>query len=213
MSRFLDWAGRGIGSTQKVNTLLLVRGAYLALTIAATTCAEHAPGQQNNADQQALDTAPFHFNLDEANAGYSLKQSDRKRQIEMINAPSSGKLVFNFACNNKKILSLEGHAQSVFRIAGNTLFFAHFSPTRTGCVVAAYDLNNCKEVWRTKLNGLGKITHEQYRNRVTIDVSDNDRNGDGVVSITGNETYGDYVEVLDQKTGRQLAHKVYRRTP
>jgi hypothetical protein len=186
---------------------------YLAFTITVMTSGQHAPGQQKNAHQDALDTAPFHFNADEANAAYSLKQCEGKWHIQLIKVPSSGKVVFKFPCNDKEILSLEGHQQSVFRIVNSTLFFAHFSPTRTGCVVAAYDLDNCKEIWRTKLDGLGTIGHEQYRNRVTIDLSDNNRNGDGVVSITGNETYGDYVEVLDQKTGRQLAHRVYRRTP
>lgn len=179
--------------------LLLLFGVYLALNMAMTTCPEHAPGQQN--------TAPFHFNVDEANARYSLKQSEGKWPVQTIEAPGSGNLVFQFTCKDKQRLSVEGHGQSVFRIANDTLFFAHFVPTRTGCAVAAYDLDTCKELWRTKLEGLGNISHEQYRNRVTMDLSNND------VSIRGNETYGDYIEVLDQKTGKQVAHKVYRRSP
>jgi hypothetical protein len=37
-----------------------------------------------------------------------------------------------------------------------------------------------------------------------------DKEGEGVVSITGRESHGDYVEILDRATGKVLAHKVYR---
>jgi hypothetical protein len=41
-------------------------------------------------------------------------------------------------------------------------------------------------------------------------LKDSEKSSDGVVWITGQESYGDYYEVLDKKTGKMLARKVYR---
>lgn len=191
---------------------LPVGGACLALIIAVTTFGNVSCERRRVAYQKTLDAMPFHFNDDEANASYSMKQCDDKWHVQTIAAPGSGMVTFKFTCTNNQILSLEGHSQSVFRIGDNTVYFAHFSPTKTGCAVAAYDLDNGKEVWRTELEGIGKVSHEQYRNRITIDLPDKDDKRGHVVWITGNETSGDYVEVLDRKTGKQLAHRVYRRS-
>jgi len=186
---------------------------YLGLMIAVMTFGDAGCEQRKIASQKALDAMPFHFNDDEAKANYSIKQCDDKWQVQMVDALGSGTATFKFKCVNHQILSLDGHSQSVFRIGDNTLYFAHFSPTRTGCAVAAYDLNDAKEIWRTPLEGLGKISHEQYRNRITIDLPDKGDKKGPVVWITANETSGDYIEVLDRKTGQQLEHRVYRRSP
>jgi hypothetical protein len=48
-------------------------------------------------------------------------------------------------------------------------------------------------------------------NAVSLKVlKDSDKSTDGVVWVSGFETYGDYYEVLDKKTGTMLARKVYR---
>jgi len=43
---------------------------------------------------------------------------------------------------------------------------------------------------------------------VTMDLSKND--GEGTITVTGHESYADYVEVLDKQTGTELAHRLYR---
>ncbi len=44
-----------------------------------------------------------------------------------------------------------------------------------------------------------------YTNSVTMEVSKAD--GVGVIIIYGKESFGNYLEVLDQKTGQALAHR------
>ncbi len=195
-----------------MKALSLLVGACIALIVVeVATFADDRLERREKVCQEALDLTPFLFKDKEADAEYSLKQVAGHSSVQMLSSPS-GKATFKFVRNGKVVLTLEGSLQSVFRIQKNALFFAHFTPTRTGCEVAAYDLASGKEIWRTKLEGLGRIGHEQYRNRVTIDLSGGDGKEDGVVTVTGKETYGDYREVLDQKTGKQLAHRVYRRS-
>ena len=51
-------------------------------------------------------------------------------------------------------------------------------------------------------------------NAVSLKVlKDSDKSTDGVVWVSGRETWGDYYEVLDKKTGTMLARKVYREPP
>ena len=63
------------------------------------------------------------------------------------------------------------------------------------------------------MNAAGMVAHSAYSNEVTmglLSLTGTENADEGIVSITGRESYGDYVEMLDQKTGRVLAHKVYR---
>src|SRR5438045_3909763 len=92
-------------------------GACLALMINVTTFGDEDFEQRRVACQKALDATPFHFKEDEASASYSIKQCDEKWQVQMSGAPASGSVTFKFKCTNNQILSIEGHAQSVFRIA------------------------------------------------------------------------------------------------
>jgi hypothetical protein len=111
-------------------------------------------------------------------------------------------------------LTLDGHTTRVFRTVKNTLYFAHFDRADCGCTVAAYDLTTGKKLWETKLRAVGDIDHSKYSNRVTMGLSsspDLDKDGEGIVSITGRESLGDYIEILDRASGKVLAHKVYRK--
>ncbi len=189
----------------------MLMGIPLAMILANTAFGEYSLGQRRKAYQESLDMGTFRFKDDEANARYSKKQCDAKWQIRIIESHPSEKVTFKLARNDKEILALEGHLQSVFLIENNTLFFAHFLPTKTGCLIAAYDLDSSKNIWRTELEGIGKVSHEQYSNKVNIYLSRRDCMEDGAVFIAGKETYGNYVEVLDRKTGKQLAHRIYKR--
>jgi hypothetical protein len=57
------------------------------------------------------------------------------------------------------------------------------------------------------------VSHTAYRNQVTMELSsftEVGKEGEGAIKITGRESYGDYIEVLDRATGKVLAHKIYR---
>jgi hypothetical protein len=107
----------------------------------------------------------------------------------------------------KAIIRIHGHAGSVFRVENKVLYFAHFPSHSFGCTVTAHDLATGMELWKTELNAIGPVPHSLYTNSVTMEVSKTE--GVGVIIIYGKESQGNYLEVLDQKTGQVLAHRAY----
>ena len=92
---------------------------------------------------------------------------------------------------------------TVFTRWKDILYVAEYCPIRTGCEVVAVDLKSGNELWRTKLQGIGSVSHSKYWNLVNIET-------DGkVIIIAGNEAGGRYVEHLDIKSGKMLANKQF----
>jgi hypothetical protein len=91
----------------------------------------------------------------------------------------------------------------VFRISGDTLYYASFQPSASGADIVAVDLTTGKQLWKTSLKGLGPIQHSGYHNVLNLEADDT------VVTVFGNEAMGRYVEFLDPKTGKALGHHVY----
>lgn len=159
--------------------------------------------------QQGLEHTEFRFNEGEAGLVYSLSQFRANCQIRMTYDPAKWwMLTFEFVRSGKTVVSIEGHAHSVFRADGDVLYFARFSTSSDGCVVAAYDLAGGGQLWSTPVQGVGPVQHSAYRNEVTMAIAGD--NQSGTVSIKGQESYGDYTDILDRKTGALLAHKIYR---
>ena len=164
--------------------------------------------------QQVLERDKFRFSETNTGVMFSLTQYRGDCRIHLIHDPKKQGLMFRFERDGKDVLTFYGHPESVFRTVENTLYFAHFSPSSCGCTVAAYDLTTGKKTWETRLTAIGDLNHSGYLNQVTMGVSrltDLDKEGEGVVSITGRESSGDYIEILDRATGKVLAHKVYRK--
>ncbi|MCE9562098.1 MAG: hypothetical protein K8U57_08590 [Planctomycetes bacterium] len=164
--------------------------------------------------QKVLEEEKFSYSGSRTGVMYSLSQFRADCKIHMIYDPQKGWGVdFKFERDGKEILAISGHKESDFRVARNVLYFAHFPASTTGCVVTAHDLKNGMKLWDTKLSAVGSMTHRYYRNSVTIELSglnEADQDGEGIVRITGRESYGDYIEILDSSTGKVLAHKIYR---
>src|SRR5206468_2871000 len=120
---------------------------------------------------------------------------------------------FEFVRQGKPLFAIEGHTGSVFGADKDVLYFAQFSRCGSGCTVVAHELTTGAKLWETKLSAVGTPQHSAYLNQVTMGVSKTpggDSEDERVLFITGRESFGDYVEVLDCKTGTPLAHKVYR---
>jgi hypothetical protein len=191
-----------------LSTLLLA-----ILTIAAGPVPDRLK-LRGDAWQATLERGSFSFSESEANALFSLSQFRGKCQIEMIYDPAQWpRLTFKFMQDDKELLTIEGHTKSAFVAEHNVLYFAHFPTASSGCVVTAHDLATGQELWETVLNAVGTPTHSTYSNEVTIGLGrflGTEERSEGVVMVTGRESFGDYEEILDQKTGKILAHKVYR---
>ena len=192
--------------------------AAVAIAAASLTPAADAPdplAAKKAAWEKVLGQMTFRFSESDAGVLFSLTQYGGDCKVHMVFDPKKWwRLTFQFERDGKDILTLDGHQGSVFRTVKNVLYFAHFPPGDCGCTVAAYDLTTGKKLWETKLNAVGTPLHSAYFNRVTMGLSslpELDKEGEGIVSITGRESFGDYVEILDRNSGKVLAHKVYRR--
>ena len=194
--------------------ITLLVGIFLARMVAVPASGQDDLEQRRQRSQRQLDSGVyglFRFNDGEANVLHSLTQFQGKCQIHMITDPAKqGTITFKFVRDGKELAVVEGHWQSVFRADERTLFFAHFSPTECGCAVAAYDLGSGKEKWRTKLEAVARVPHSSYSNKVTMYYWHTDGREDEEVQIMGRESCGGYIERLDPKTGKQLAHRVYK---
>ena len=184
-------------------------------------------GQPNVADplaakkeegQNSLEKAPFRFLESDANVLYSLSQYTGDCKVHIILDPKERwRLTFIFERDGKDILTVQGHPRTVFQTSKNVLFFAHFGTGTTGCKVKAYDLTTGKTLWETGFDPVGPPSHSMYSNRVTMGLSafpdpkKEEAGGAGAVVITGRESCGEYVVVLDSKTGQILAQRIYRK--
>jgi hypothetical protein len=97
----------------------------------------------------------------------------------------------------------EASESTVFTRSKDTLYIAEYCPIATGCEVVAIDLKSGKQLWRTRLQGIGPTSHSKYLNLVNIET-------DGqIVILAGNEAHGRYIEHLDIQTGKRLANKKF----
>ncbi len=158
----------------------------------------------------------FQFSEDEANPFYSNSQFSGAQFtgnwiIHMIARPNNyPNLTFKFVRKGKEVVAIPGHTRSVFCAddSEKVLFFAQFPHNSTGCTILAYDLRTGKELWKTRLHALGKIEQIdrlRYSNKVNLTFG-------GSVWVSVRESFGDYIEALDPRTGKIIAHKVYRKT-
>jgi len=92
-------------------------------------------------------------------------------------------------------------AGAALAIGGSTLYVAHYHPMASGAWVGAHDLQTGAERWRAGVHGLGPVAHSIYQNEVHV-AADSAR-----VILLGREMAGQYIEVLDGRTGRTLGNR------
>ena len=193
--------------------------AAMALTLTLTAAAGGAEPDRlrvrGDAWQRALDGGGrFRFDPERATALHALPHFRAKAQVHLVYDPAKPHdITFKFVRDGAETLSIKGHTGSAFCAAGNVLYFAHFRSGAHGCTVTAHALDTGERLWSTAMTALDAPAHSLYANRVTMTLSRHDaaeQDGEGVVRITGHESSGDYVEILDQATGKVLARRVYR---
>jgi hypothetical protein len=108
-----------------------------------------------------------------------------------------------FLRNDKVRLKIDGHQGTTFVGDRLIVWYAEYGPISSGCSLVAYDLEAGKQLWKTNLKGLGPIDHTKYRNQVVLEL---DRD---VVRVWGQESAGNYLEIVDRKTGKTVGHKVF----
>jgi len=189
---------------------------------AASTAAVEHP--YNKAWQDSLQQWGFQFDTTRCGVMYCLSQFRGDCKIEMIYDPARWwMMTFKLLHGDKEIATFEGNQQSVFCGSKHVLYFAQFSMSSEGCRVIAFDTTTGAKVWQHDLEAAGNdMDHSAYSNRVIMQVGtehpgedgkklfSDEEQDKGTLIITGSEVAGDYIEVLDMKTGRTLAHRLFR---
>ncbi len=93
--------------------------------------------------------------------------------------------------------------------SNQVVYLAVFDHWGTGCEVVACDLGAGKLLWRTQLKG---VKDNPLRggagglrpNKVRLEQVNNE-----VLAVYGDENDGQYVEIVDMKTGRTVGHKIF----
>ena len=69
----------------------------------------------------------------------------------------------------------------------------------------AVDLSTGKELWDSRLQGIGLVEHSAYLNLMNLDANFE------VVEVWGNETMGRYLEIKDVTMGKTIGHRIFPR--
>jgi hypothetical protein len=163
------------------------------------------PGEGPTTDyQEVADRWPWQWSPDRADLLTAVAFYRGSYQVDIVK-PKGDKerLRIGLTDDGREVFSWAGHRHSVFSQDGDVLFYADYWPDRTGCEIVARDLKAGKELWRTRLHGLGPIKHSGYSNRVAMEADHL------LVTVRGKETLGRYLEFLDPRTGRILGHRIY----
>ena len=135
----------------------------------------------------------------------SITQCGSKYDIHLLSMKDDRYgLIITVLLDDKKVYTWQGHRRSVFRILYDKLYYAKFHPSSSGGSIVAVDLNTGKEIWSSRLKGLGSISHSAYMNLMTLNANTE------VVTIYGNESMGRYIEIKDAATGETVGHRVFQ---
>jgi hypothetical protein len=202
------------GETKKMKPFLI---AFILSAISSAVSAVDAEPDRfrtrSDGYQHMLDGDAFQFSDERASTLYSLSQFGGYCELRMISEPRKrDEIEFQFFRDGKKLVEYPGSMQSVFCEDRDVLYFAHFVSWTSGCSVTTTDLKTGKKIWETELSAIGLQMHSLYSNRVTMslyELNGVDQDGEGSVWVTGHEANGNYVEILDRRTGKCLAHRIY----
>jgi hypothetical protein len=114
-------------------------------------------------------------------------------KYELVVADSAGMEKFR-----QHILSWE---HTPFFIRDGIIYYPQYRETANGCKWVAFDLVRGRELWTTRLFGIGFVSHSEYTNQIYCKTV-----GQRIV-VYGDEAAGQYVEILDMRTGRTIANR------
>ncbi len=181
------------------------RISFLLLgSIHSLFCTNLAHGQDY---QKIADATAWSWAAERASVSDSFLKFPNTYQVELVRKKNKyGEITIRLTEDGKELVAWEGHYRSVFSLSGDVLVYADFYPSRSGCSVVAFDLKNKKQLWKTDLKGLGPIDHFRYSNSVNLEVINND-----AIRVFGNESAGQYLEIVDLNTGKTVGHRTYKK--
>jgi hypothetical protein len=176
----------------------------LSATVVLLACVGSASAQDY---QKIADSTAWSWSAERASVGDSFLKFPNTYGIELIRKKNKyGEITIRILDDGKELVAWEGHHRSVFALQGDVLVYAAFHPSSSGCALVAFDLKAQKQLWKTSLKGLGPIDHFRYSNSVNLDIINND-----AVQVFGSESAGQYLEIVDLKTGKTVGHQKYKK--
>jgi hypothetical protein len=115
--------------------------------------------------------------------------------------------VFTFAVKDGPKLALSGHCYSVAVVREDMLYLADFEHGKGGGHIVAYDLATGKLAWRKTLDKMG-VTCGDHIASMEIERHPSVKGANALV-IAGQKDARSFIEVLDLRTGKQLALKKF----
>ena len=177
---------------------------FLLASMFSFGCANRAYGQDY---QKIADSTPWTWAPERASITDSFLKFPNTYQVELIRKKDKyDQIIVRLVDNGKELVAWQGHQRSVFCLKGDVLVYADFNSSTSGCIVIAYDLKKQKRLWKTDLNGLGPIDHFEYANEVNLEIISKE-----AVRVFGNEFAGQYLEIVDLKTGKTVGHRMYKK--
>ncbi len=180
--------------------LLLAVSALLAAGVAAG-----APVPAREDYEKKAREAPWEWSDERATAAGAAKGLPAGYRAEVEPHGDWGAAVIRVVKDGTVVHYFEGHLRTVFAVRDDVLYYADYHPSSSGCAVVAYDLRQHKQLWNTHLKGLGGVDHSKYHNAVHLGLEKY------AVCVRGKESYGNYIEFVDLRTGKTVGHKVYPR--
>ncbi len=157
--------------------------------------------------QKIADAMPWKFSTEQASVTDSFLRFSMAYQVELIRPSNKpGPIIIRVVAGGKELVAWTGHYRSVFTSSGDVLVYADFGHGRTGCTLIACDLKTGKQLWKTPLQGLGPIPHSRYSNSVNLEIINSD-----AVRVFGDESAGQYLEIVDLKSGKTVGHRRYKK--
>jgi hypothetical protein len=181
------------------------------VTLFAVVAPSVAAGQDLPVDyQQVANRTSWQWYDLKARLSYCIRRHLQHYQVEIVSPKDAffqgdNPLTIRLKEEGKEVCAFRADWETVFTRWGDRLYLADYHFAASGCTVIAIDLKNGKELWRSRLRGLGFIVHSIYENSVNIQTD-----GKAVI-VWGNESAGRYVEFLDVVTGKTVGHKVFGR--
>src|ERR1017187_2451041 len=179
---------------------------FFVASVFSLACVTSVSGQDY---QKIVDGTAWSWSAERASVGDSFLKFPNTYQVELIRKKNKyGEITIRLLDDGKELVAWMGHYRWVFTLNGDVLVYAAFHPSSTECAVVAYDLKNRKQLWKANLQGLGPISHFRYSNAVNLEIINND-----AVRVFGNESAGQYLEIVDLKTGKTVGHQKYKKQP
>jgi len=155
--------------------------------------------------QRKLDHTNWSFNANESGIIASLRKSEGHAVSFTTDATFLSKLTISVLGKDGPIHSWNGGVESVFQVTDDVLYYIDYSSSTSGGTFVVVDLKTGKEVWTSPLQAIGPVGHSKYFNAITFEINF----PEALITVHGQESFGNYIECKDLATGRTIAHRVY----